>query len=415
MNPMSPPPAAPEDAGKSSTEGRGAFGGFVGPRTLAGLVRQTVPFLFDTPLATPPRARLHELAFDPLGWKAIVQQADRLAPNPAPGAADLTDYFALCLAAHFATVASYVPTDVDTKIRHALWMAQTDSAERERMYEVALASAAWDVRSVSARLIPLRTDATAAHEFLSGHDGERLSVWAGALAAAARREENAWQARFMEAIAAELEREAAAYRDLEITRGRDLDWLRAAAVLTHNAGDVNQGLLVHARGRPEPAVQRFARLAQEDGSRFGGTFADAAAVYRAVLAPEGHRNYPLRAARGLRTHAALLLPIAPFLDDWGARLARWEPWDDAVRAEAVAAVVEGCRVVAGQAGYYRALAGFAAAFPGGVEAPRLWSHYPSAVRRTLRTPELRQRVAVAERSFTSACVKRARAAVWTAR
>jgi len=413
MNSMSPPPA--ESAGEA--EGRGAFGGFIGPRTLGGLVRQTVPFLFDATteerraaLAGPAAARLHELAFQPLGWWSILLHAERLEPAAEPDAAAITDYFALCLAAHFATVASYVPTDVDTKIRHALWVAQDDAEERARMYELALAIQHWDVRSVSARLIAVRAAAQAPADFISGHDGERLSVWAGALAASAARRETEWEARFTRAMDTELEREAGAFHALRDSSGRDVEWVCSAAVLTHNAGDVNQGLLVHARGRPADAVRRFAGLAQENPTRYGGAFAQASAIYRALLAPEGHRNYPLRAARELRAHPDLLLPIAPFLDAWGERLARW-PWNDAARAGAVAAVVEGSRAVAGQSGYYRALAGFARAHPGGLEAPDLWNHYPSVVRRTLRTPELRRRVALPERSFTSACIKRARAAL----
>ena len=416
---MSPPPAASEDAGKTSAEGRGAFGGFIGPRTLVGLVRQTVPFLFDATTASRrdalaaalPEARLHELAFEPLGWWAILLHAEQLAPAPEPDAAAITDYFALCLAAHFASVASYVPTDVDSKIRHALWVSQADAEERARMYAVALAIQDWDVRPVSARLIAVHAGAASPSDFISGHDGERLSVWAGALAASASHDETEWEARFTAAMDAELEREANVFDALRSARGRDVEWVRSAAVLTHNAGDVNQGLLVHARGRPADAVRRFARLAQEDAARYGGAFARAAAVYRAVLAPEGHRNYPLRAARGLRAHPELLLPIAPFLDAWGERLARWEGWNDASRADVVAALVDGCRAVAGQTGYYRALAGFARVVPGGLESPALWSHYPSVVRRELRTPELRQRIAMPERSFTSACVKRARAAL----
>ena len=38
----------------------------------------------------------------------------------------LQDYFALCLACHHATVATFVPTDVDTKIRGIVWRESRD-------------------------------------------------------------------------------------------------------------------------------------------------------------------------------------------------------------------------------------------------------------------------------------------------
>src|SRR5262245_33967674 len=116
-------------------EGRGAFGGFVGPRTLVGLVRNAAPFLFDgshPESARLPRtsgARLSEHAFHPLGWWSVLVNADLLSARADPSPAERTDYLALCLAAHFASVATYVPTDVDTKIRHALWFEPTSDEE----------------------------------------------------------------------------------------------------------------------------------------------------------------------------------------------------------------------------------------------------------------------------------------------
>ena len=82
--------------------------------------------------------------------------ASALAPNPEPKPAERTDYFALCLAAHFATAATYVPTDVDTKIRRALWREAVGTDELPRMRALALGLARWDMRAVSARIVARR-------------------------------------------------------------------------------------------------------------------------------------------------------------------------------------------------------------------------------------------------------------------
>ena len=181
-------------------------------------------------------------------------------------------------------------------------------------------------------------------------------------------------------------------------------------MLTHNAGDVMQGLGTRG-GRSFGAAQRerFGDLARSGPARYGGAFAHAAAVYRELLASEGHRNYPLREVKLLRAHADLLLPVGPFLDGWGARLATWPAWTAAQRAEVIGAVVDGCRKVAGQEGYYRALAGFDAAHPGGLEARELAAHFTTSVRRELKDSELRRKVAVRRESFESSYAKRARA------
>lgn len=387
-------------------ETRGAFGGFIGPRTLVDLVRNTVPFVFEPPAPAGGAAtRLHSHAFDPLGWLAVLWHADLVQASSEPSPAETTDYFALCLAAHFATAASYVPTDVDTKIRHALWAGQEDAGERQRMVALALDLARWDLRRVSARLVEV-----APGDFVSGHDGERLSVLCGGLMAALRFGDAAAARDLEEAVDAELWREARAFDRLATQRGAEIEWIRLAAVLTHNAGDVNQGLFASSWKRIGSEIKlRFGHLAQERRDRYGGAFGRAAAIYRDLLAVEGHRNYPLRRPRALRTSPELLLPVAPFLDAWGERLATWPAWSDAERAEVVSALVEGCRKVRGQAGYGRALAGFERVFPGGVASPRLVPHFGASVRHALKDAALRRTLAVERVSFESGYVKRARA------
>jgi hypothetical protein len=251
------------------------------------------------------------------------------------------------------------------------------------MAEFALGLSNWDMKGVSARFVGE----------VSGHDGERLSVWCAGMLATG-------DPRFELAIDAELAREARAFDEA----ADELDRLRLAAILTHNAGDVGQGL----RGR---GGARFADLARERFERYGGAFGRAAAIYRACLASEGHRNYPLRATKLLRAHPDLLLPIGPFLDDWGARLATWPVWSTAERAEVLSAIVTGCRKVAGQESYFRALAGFEGAHRGGLDSSELLAHCGSAVRRELKDPALRRKVAVPRPSFEKSMVKAARAAL----
>jgi hypothetical protein len=413
-----PPPddrsrAAAVAAGRGSVtpEARGAFGGFIGPRNLVALVHNAAPFLFDGshPLsaAVPATsgARLHLHGFHPLGWWSILREHARVEARAAPTAAERTDYFALCLAAHFASVATYVPTDVDSKIRHALWFEDDPREELHARRALALALATWDVSGVSARITAVEGAGP-----VSGHDGERLSVLLGGLLAFHAAGDAAGAEPLEQAIDAELAREARAFATLEAQPGREIELLALAATLTHNAGDVMQALNAKgARGIAPGARERYADLARERFERHRGAFGRAAALYRELLASEGHRNYPLREVKLLRASHELLLPLGPFLDAWGARLARWPGWNAAQRAEVIGAVVEGVKRVAGQEGYFRALAGFDAAFPGGLESRELVAHYPNAVKRLLKDAELRKKVAVRRESFESSYRKRARA------
>jgi len=398
-------------AQRPGTEGAKAFGGFIGPRTLVEQVRIAAPFLLDGshPLASElPETRgerIGEHGFHPLGWWSILLRADLVRAQADPTPEARTDFFALCLAAHFATVATYVPTDVDAKIRHALWLEGSPADELARMSALALHLADWDVRHVSARILDVPGFGP-----VSGHDGERLSVLCGGLLAHLAGRDEAGATRFEAAIDAELDREARAYEVVEREEGREIELLRLAWILTHNAGDILQSL--DAKGARElglRARERFGHLARERLDRYGGAFARAAALYRAILAPEGHRNYPLRATKLLRAHPDLLLPLGPCLDDWGARIATWPAWSAAERAEVVSAIVQGCRKMPEQASYFRALSGFEVAHPGGLGAGGLAAGFASAVRRSLADPELRRKIAVPRASFERSLAKRVRA------
>ena len=391
---------------QSTPERSGAFGGFIGPRTLVSLVESALPWLLSPAFAeragTPRGGSLAELAAGRFGWWHVLRAAARLAPSEDPTAEQRTEYFALCLAAHFASAASFVPTDVDTKIRRALWKEAVGTPELARMRALALALSEWDVSAVSARQVDV-----APVGVVSGHDGERISVLCGGLVASLRARDDAGVAELESAIDGELAREARAFRALERAPGRELDLLRLAAVLTHNAGDLMQGLA--SEGKSGVLAERFGDLARSGSTRYGGAFVRAAALYRALLASEGHRNYPLRGPRALRRVPELLLPIAPMLDEWGERVARAPGLTARDRAEVVEALAQGCVKLPGQQGYYRALAGFARASARGLEAPDLAAHYAASTRRLLRESGLRQKLAVPRASFESQLAKRARA------
>jgi hypothetical protein len=384
--------------------------GFIAPGALRGLVHNTVPWL-DLPAPVdggPVEAR----AAGPQGFRRLLAPVPDGAPEPAtgPSRADdepLLEYFGLCLAAHHATVASFVPTDVDSKIRGLLWRRATSAASLERMWALARAFAGWDVPGVSQRTVEV-----APGEHVSGHDGERLSVMAGGLGRALGLGADHVAAEARQAIERELARQAQAFVRLAATGGAEIATLGLAAALTHNAGDLDQGLSFWPRSEPHRSVAaQWGRLAHENTSPYGGAFAAAARLYKRTLAPEGHRNYPLRGVRALRQSRDLLLPIAPFLDDWGARLARHPSLTDADLAEVVRALVVGSRKLAGQSGYYRGLAGLLSRLEG-ARLDRIVAQLPASVRAELRSAEVRRRIAVPRVSFESSLKKIVAAGEW---
>ncbi len=297
----------------------------------------------------------------------------------------LQDYFALCLACHHATVATFVPTDVDTKIRGILWRETRDREVLRGMLRLALASRAWTEDGISARSV----------RGVSGHNGEHWSVIAGGLGRLVELGDGAAAEEAQAAIEAEIDREQSVFDQTAREPEAELDLLRLAMTLAHNRGDLKQGmsfwkktlltvpLMAHlsTRGRFEAAV----RIYQQTG-----------------LAAEGHRHYPLRPVKALRRSAATLLPLSPFLDEWGSRVVQLDE-----SPEVLSALVVGCKKVAGQQGYYRAIAGMQAASSSAFE--RAVARMPNGAQSLLKGAEMRKLISVSRISFESMMRKRARA------
>jgi hypothetical protein len=206
------------------------------------------------------------------------------------------------------------------------------------------------------------------------------------------------------AIEDELRRESTAFLEAVAEPGREIDALRLTAILTHNAGDVDQGFS-YWRKQDNAMKQRFGELAHENDGRFFGAFHRAGALYKKLLAAEGHRHYPLRALACLRVSADLLLPIGPFFDAWGETLGKHDALDDEQRAEIAGELLAGCKKVKNQVGYYRALAGLdrARGFDG------LQKYLSSGAKAALKDAAVRKQLATSAASFESSYAKQVRA------
>lgn len=391
-------------------EARRAFGGFIGPRTLLAQVWSTAPWILRDVSCEADARPLFEHAHHPLGWRDILAHAHQVEATEAPTQAQWLDYFALCLAAHFATCGTYVPTDVDTKIRGHLWFRLGNPTVLREAVRLANALAAWDIRGVSARTLTYPDFGT-----ISGHDGERLSVLAAGLLRCVVAEHEPGVASLEADIEAELAREVAVFDWLCAKPGREIEVACVAGNLTHNAGDLDQGLSCEeARSAGADWKHRWGRLAHERFQRFGGAFRRASAVNQVVMAPEAHRHYPLRRIALLREHPRWLRPAGPFLDDWGEALARHPDWTIEQRGSVLDGLLLADKRVDGQRGYVRALVGFGAGAPGGLDLARWKAHLGTAARKRLKSAALRKKLAVTRASFegsTAKAVRRALASV----
>ena len=365
---------------------RPAWAQWIGPETLISQVRGTAPFLEPRLGATEP-GRLIELGQSPDGFLRILASWENiLRPNLNPEE-QLQDYFAFCLACHHATVATFVPTDVDTKIRGIVWRESRDPDVLRPMLRLALASRAWTEDGISIRAI----------RGVSGHNGEQWSAIAAGLGRLLELGDTATAEEAQAAIEAEIDREQAVFDEVAAEPGGELDLLRLSMTLAHNRGDLTQGMgFWKCTPLTAPVMEHLSER---------GRFGLAVRVYQHTgISAEGHRHYPLRAVKALRRSPATLLPLCPFLDEWGGVVAELEE-----SHEVLTALVGGCHKVPGQQGYYRAIAGMRAASSGKFE--RAAARMPNGAQRLLREADLRKLIDVPRVSFESMMRKRARAAL----
>jgi hypothetical protein len=284
-------------------------------------------------------------------------------------------------------VATFVPTDVDTKIRGIVWRESRDPEVLRPMLRLALTARGWTEDGISIRAV----------RGVSGHNGEHWSAIAGGLGYLLELGDIVSAQEAQMAIETEIDREQAAFDECAAERDGELDLLRLSMTMAHNRGDLTQGMGFWKRTPLTAPVM--------DHLSERGRFSLAVRVYQHTgLSAEGHRNYPLRAVKALRRSAATLLPLSPFLDEWGGVVAQLEE-----SHEVLAALVGGCQKIQGQQGYYRAIAGMRTASPGDFE--RAAARMPNASQRLLRAAELRKLIDVPRVSFESMMRKRTRAAL----
>jgi len=349
-------------------------------------VRSTAPFL-EAVLPARESRRLIDLGASPDGFLRILAAWENILESGLNHGEQLQDYFALCLACHHATVATFVPTDVDTKIRGIVWRESRDPDVLRPMLRLALASRAWTEDGISIRAV----------RGVSGHNGEQWSAIAGGMGRLLEIGDSAAAEEAQSAIEAEIDREQAVFEACAEERDAELDLLRLSMTLAHNRGDLTQGMGFWKRTEVTGPIM--------DHLSARGRFALAVQIYQHTgLSAEGHRHYPLRPVKVLRRSPATLLPLCPFLDAWGGVVSQLEE-----SHEVLAALVAGCEKVQGQQGYYRAIAGMRAASSSAFE--RATARMPNATQRLLRDSALRKLIDVPRVSFESMMRKRARTAL----
>jgi hypothetical protein len=338
----------------------------IAPNILLTHVINTAPFLFNGELNTTGNNReyLAKLIFYKKNLNALKN-------------IDLTEYFRICMAAHWTTAGTFVPTDVDNQIREGLWKHADIKKNIERMAKITIESWNWDYEQVTNRKSynPERA------QVLSTHEGTWLSVAIGAYNALVKNKLLDLANQVAEVILAEADKEEKLL--LELREKRDhVNFLRSTALMAHNFGDLDR--VIDQWNMPEDDLfrKRIYKLGHKYNNAQNPILVYAGQVNKAFLSVENHRHMSMRQPKCLRRSNKFLIPVGPFMDKWGKDLGESKLLNNDEKGEIVCAFLEGFNRQDSALGYVRAFHGLVSVLPNGLDT--LEQNIPFDVMRKLK-------------------------------
>jgi hypothetical protein len=296
----------------------------IAPNILLKHVESTAPFLFEGELDTSgeERAFLEKLRFYKKNLKALAH-------------INLTEYFHICMAAHWSTAGTFVPTDVDNQIREGLWKHKDIKQHIDKMARITIDSWKWDYRQVTNRKsFNSRND-----EVMSTHEGTWLSVAIGAYCALVKNKKTELAAEVADVIRAEIVKE----QDLMIALREDRDhinFLRAAPLIAHNLGDLDR-VIVQWDMLDEEFCKSIYKLGHIPNDRYEDILVYTGKVNKRFSSKENHRHMSMRQPKCIRKSCNFLIPVGPFMDDWGTALGSSNLLSAQEKAEIIVAMFDG--------------------------------------------------------------------------
>ncbi len=323
----------------------------IAPNLLLRDVENTAPFLFkgEISLEGKERAYLAKLVFYKKNLNALKH-------------INLSEYFYICLAAHWSSAGTFVPTNVDNQIREGLWKHKDILGHIERMSKLTMESWSWNYEEVTNR----KSYNPGNGQIMSTHEGTWLSVAIGAYNALIKYQKKALADEVAYAILLEIEKEEKLL--IELREKRDhINFLRSTALMAHNFGDLDRVIDQWEMPLDDYFRKRIYKLGHELNDHYSSIFVYAGQVNKTFLSVENHRHMSMRQARCLRRSHQFLIPVGPFMDEWGRILGESKLLSLSEKGEIVNCLFEGYKRQDLAYGYARAYRGLVESLPNGLE------------------------------------------------
>ncbi len=355
----------------------------IAPNILLTHVQNTAPFLFTGEIDTSGKNRefLAKLVF----YKKNLNSLKNI---------DLTEYFNICMAAHWTTAGTFVPTDVDNQIRKGLWEHPEIKKHIERMAKITIASWTWDYEQVTNR----KSYNPERGQVMSTHEGTWLSVAIGGYCALMRHKHFDLAKEVADVILAEADKEEKLLLELQEKRDH-VNFLRSTALMAHNFGDLDRVIDQWEMPEDDPFRKRIYKLGHWLNEAQNPILVFAGQVNKAFLSVENHRHMSMRQPKCLRRSNKFLIPVGPFMDKWGRDLGESKNLSLDEKGEIVCAFLEGFGRQDTALGYVRAYHGMMSVLPKGLET--LEQNIPYDVVATLRNSRFGELAKISEEEMVA--------------
>jgi len=313
----------------------------IAPNLLLKDIEVTAPFLFkgEVNLEGKDRAYLSKLVFYKKNLNALKY-------------INLSEYFYLCMAAHWATAGTYVPTNVDNQIREGLWKHKEIDGHIEKMARITIDSWNWNYEEVTNR----KSYNPDKGQVLSTHEGTWLSVAIGAYNALIKYKKETLAREVAEVILEEISKEEKLLNYLREKRDH-INFLRSTALMAHNFGDLDRVIDQWQMPEDDSFRKRIYKLGHQLNDSYSPILSYAGQVNKKFLSVENHRHMSLRQAKSLRRSYKFLVPVGPFMDEWGEMLGKSQDLNPSEKGEIVISLFEGFKRQDHAYGYARAYGG----------------------------------------------------------
>ena len=360
----------------------------IAPNILLQQVESTTPFLFQGEIDTK------SVNCEYLGKLRHYKKNLKLLKN-----IDLAEYFHICLCAHWSTAGTFVPTDVDNQIRKTLWTHGEIQKYIEKMAKTTMKSWKWDYSQVTNRKSYNRKN----DQVMSTHEGTWLSVAIGAYCALVKNKKDQLASEMADLILAEIQKEQDIMQELREDRDH-INFLRSAPLMAHNFGDLDRVMVQWEMDPNDAFYKRVFKLGHKLNENYDPILVYTGKVNKEFSSKENHRHMSMRQPKCLRKSYKFLIPVGPFMDDWGKALGESEDLSLTEKAEIIAALFEGYKRQDEAFGYIRGYRTLLKQIDGGLDA--FGQELPYDLIREIRKSKFSELAEISREEFEADYAKR---------